>query len=263
MRVDLDQMNSAYYYDEQGNVVETDLASRFGVPNMSGVIWIEYDYEEATRPVTKEELPNLSEESVAIRLIVSEVGADRLVTNRNGLLEGVGICWTVENRLIEEVYRPGPQPQRPYGGGGESGTFISAATSGTQFTGLNTSMGLDPRAFSSGYVSEGDFKRALDIAAVAYEMQSGNNPAGLEIPDITKGATVGAVEYRHQCGPPGEDVYGEYAPSCDEPAEIAAGADPYKGPLVFKAKDPRNYNEEGGYYGLMETGVKIDYVPRE
>jgi len=54
IREDPHLMTSVYYCDGKENILEAHLASRFGVPNMSGAIWIEYDYEEATRRGTAE-----------------------------------------------------------------------------------------------------------------------------------------------------------------------------------------------------------------
>jgi hypothetical protein len=263
VRANLDELNKVWYYDEDGNLVETDL-SYFGVEALSGEMWVEYDYEEVTRSISEEELLNESEQSVAVRLIISEVGADRIVDNQNGLYEGVGICWTVENRLRPEIYDPERYGVAPYGGGGEEGTFISVATSGRQYRGIKSSLGLSPYDYYLGSPSEEKLPEAVDIAVVAYGIQSGNNTGSVNIEDITQGATeIGAVEYRHRCGPPGHDAYGHYTTECDEQSEILDGAHPHKGPLIFLAKNPKKFNIEEGYYWLMETGVVIDYVPKE
>jgi hypothetical protein len=100
----------------------------------------------------------------------------------------------------------------------------------------------------------------VDIAAVAHELQSSGATN-----DITHGAIdqerPGAHEYRHRCGPPGHEAYGDYTTRCDDPEEVIKGADPHKGPLVFLGLD--TFNEEVGGYNVKETGVIIDYVPRD
>jgi hypothetical protein len=256
-------LNKVWYYDEDGNIVETDM-SYFGVEALNGEIWVEYDFEEVTRSISEEELVNESEQSVAVRLIISEVGADRIIDNQNGIWEGVGILWTVENRLDPAAYDPMNYGADPYGGGGEEGTFISVATSGTQYEGIKSPVGLRPIEYYLGSDIEEEFHEAVDIAALAYGLQSGNNTESVHIEDITKGATeIGASEYRHRCGPPGHEAYGHYTTECDEQSEILAGAHPHKGPLIFLAKNPDDFIKEKGYYGLMETGAVIDYVLKE
>jgi len=264
VRADLDELNKAWTYDENGDVVETDM-SYFGVEAMSGEIWVEYDYEEVTRSISVEELANESEQSVAVRLIISEVGADRINDNQNGIWEGVGILWTVENREAylgmnpDELIRLGLRPDQRPTWGDRIPEFMNIVTAPGQYLGIYSDRALTPVTEYS-YLSSASFQQSVDITVVAHKIQSSGVTG-----DITHGAIdlekPGAIEYRHRCGPPSHDAYGDYTTKCDEPEEIMRGADPHKGPLVFLGLG--TFNEEVGGYNVKETGVIIDYVPRE
>jgi hypothetical protein len=271
VRANLDALNRVWTYDEDGNIVETDM-SYFDVDALSGEIWVEYDFEEVTRSISEEELLNESEQSVAVRLIISEVGADRVANNANSLWEGVGICWTIDNRITAALENPDGLIPRPLFGGtrrGEAGDFISVATSGTQYRGIKKSLGLKP---TEKYDQE-MLMEATDIAITAHKLFE----SGL-IEDITHGSIkteIGATSYVHRCGPPGTEAYGEFTGFCD--TDLRTGIDPppkditgegitpegrHQGPLVFKGFSGR-IDPETGTHLLIETGVKIDYVPLE
>jgi hypothetical protein len=264
VRANLDALNRVWTYDEDGNIVETDM-SYFDVDALSGEIWVEYDFEEVTRSISEEELLNESEQSVAVRLIISEVGADRINDNQNGIWEGIGILWTVENRETylgmnpEELIRLGLRPDQRPTWGDRIPEFINIVTAPGQYLGIYTDRALSPLSEYS-YLSPGSLQQSVDIAAVAHELQSSRATG-----DITHGAIdlekPGAIEYRHRCGPPGHEAYGDYTTRCDDPEEIKRGADPYKGPLVFLGLD--SFNKEVGGYNVKETGAIIDYVPQD
>jgi hypothetical protein len=183
------------------------------------------------------EYENMSDEDVAVRLLISEIGADRLVNNQNAVQEAVGILWTVRNRLDEETYNPEDAHNlQPYPGCGDDSTFkacmLGHDDGGYQFQGLGYSLGLDPVGY---YLNEADYPNAVEMVHNATEI-------ALEAYDLaTKGTaddpTGGAVAYLHY-----ED---------EQTGNTATG------PIVFFAPEALL---EGGYYRLDESS-RIPYVP--
>jgi hypothetical protein len=207
--------------------------------------WIAYDYEDLTRPVSYADFEGERELSLAVRLILSEVGADRLVESRNGLLEAVAILYTVDNRLDPATANPQGVPGY-YGfpGCGPGGDFASCANA-DEYLGMNTWRATRP---ASGY-DAALLRAAMDVAVTAWVIQE----RGL-IADFTGGAT----SYVHRCG---GAAYGRPTPWChdgliDGVADVP-GARPHAGPATFRAPtelDPR------GYYRMQET-IWVDYLP--
>jgi hypothetical protein len=209
--------------------------------------WISYDFASVIRPLRAAELADEGELSLAVRLVVSEVGADRLLKNQYGLAEAVGILYTVENRMTDPVQNPENVDRAPdFPGCGPRGGFWACANA-EQYLGMATWRALDP---GSRYRPE-LLERAVDVAVLAWYLQR----RGF-VPDITEGAT----NYVHRCG---GAAYGEPTWRCDGHVgrprwDDIRGADPHTGPLVFKA--PTVYQDRHGFYGLRESMV-VDYEP--
>jgi hypothetical protein len=218
---------------------------RFGVEGRRGGQWITYDYDEVTRAVSTAQLLEESELSLAVRLIVSEVGADRLLVNRNAMLEAIGILYTVDNRLDPVGYNPENRPEAPlFPGCGPQGTFASCANA-QQYLGMATWRALNP---AGGY-DERVLEAATDVAVTAWWLQENGF-----IPDFTQGAT----SYVHRCG---DAAYGQPTTACDahlgRPAGDIRGGNPFTGPIVFKAPGPWTTH---GHYALVEVR-QIEYDP--
>jgi hypothetical protein len=294
VRANLDELNKVWYYDEDGNLVETDL-SYFGVEALNGEMWVEYDYEEVTRPLewrenAEEQRAILREEtnqSIAVRLLLGEIGADRIIQNANGMWESVAALQTIDHRItIMTDPAMGGNPDQlididgnpPHWGSNwrneSEHTFSAVATAEGQYYGLYSSRGIDPQRFylaprSGGkppLMTQDAFTHAVDLAAVAYELQSSG-----QIEDLTVGTLgelvgepreVGAVCYAHRCGPPGTPEYNLSIYYCDgkpEPFSDKQGANPDIGPMALKAII--NSNTSGGW--IMQEILRIDYVPLE
>jgi RHS repeat-associated protein len=219
------------------------------ISGLRGVVSLNYNYAEVTKKISKEELGSQREFAIAVRLIIGEVGADRLVANKYGIHEGIGILNAVRNRLNPDIYDPESRGVRPYSGCGESGSFTSCVVVGAavQYPGILTQRGLNPRA----KYKENILGPVADRATIAYYVYS----RGVD-------NTNGATEYRHRCGPPGSVSYNRETYYCDKepnPDDIP-GSDPYSGPLRFLG--PKRFLPSKGFYGLDYTGVTIDYSPR-
>jgi hypothetical protein len=220
-----------------------------GAAGKAGGEWLTYDLHELTRPLTQEELWEESELSVAVRLIISEVGADRLLVNRLGLLEAVGILYTVQNRLDDERTNPLGMPHAPeFPGCGPTGDFKTCSNA-QQYLGMATWRALDPtRRYPDAMLAA-----AVDLSVLAWWLQR-----SALVPDPTGGAT----SYVHRCGGEG---YGLPTYSCDgttgygRRSDDVRGADPHTGPLVFRAQEA--WLGRRGFYSQYQSRW-VDYVPR-
>ncbi len=217
-----------------------------GLADLPGATILRYDYHQVTRQLTGSELLSEDELSLAVRLIISEVGADRLLANRYGLLEAIGILYTVDNRLEWEIYNPLDQPKAPaYEGCGPDGEFATCANP-QQYLGMATWRALDP---ASRYRPE-LLEAAVDRAVLAWWLQESRL-----VEDFTSGATV----YVHRCG---GTAYGLTTHHCDRhlgrPRRDVPGANPFTGPLVFRA--PEAWLPRRGFYSLYISGV-VDWQP--
>lgn len=217
-----------------------------GVDGMRGGEWITYDYAEVVRPVTVRELADEPEISLAVRLIISESGADRMLTSRQSLLEAVGILYTVDNRLDAAVYNVENQPFAPaFPGCGPGGTFYSCSNA-QQYLGMATWRALAPERHYDPDV----LAAAVDLAVMAWWLEEHRF-----LPDVTEGAT----NYVHRCG---GAAYGMSTPHCDAhmgaPQGDVRGANPFTGPIVFKG--PTVWYRAMGVYGIGETH-RFEYDP--
>ena len=211
-----------------------------------GGVWLHYDFHEVTRPLTAAQLEAESELSLAVRLLVSEIGADRMLVSQLALMEAIGILFTVDNRLDPVVYNPEGRPEAPdFPGCGPSGTFYSCANA-QQYLGMATWRALDPHLHYAAPVLES----AADLAVAAWYLQE----RGL-VSDPTDGAT----SYVHRCG---GAAYGWPTWACDahlgRPRGDIRGAEPHTGPILVKA--PTRWLSRRGHYSY-EPARFVDYIP--
>lgn len=208
------------------------------------VDYVVYDVSPALRPVRLDELATLPDVALAVRLVLSEVGPDRLLGNRNGLFEAIGVIQTVFNRLDPVAWNPeGVDGVRPWPGCDADGTFRTCAAP-SQYLGLKQSRGLRPRE------SVRDPQRLLaatDVAVAAWWLVSTGRA-----PDVAAGGT----SFVHRCG---GAAYGARTIYCDGrgPTADTAGANPRTGPIVFKA--PGHFQPDRGFYTLRDA-ARIDYA---
>lgn len=217
-----------------------------GLEALPGLVPVVYDPEPLVGPVSAEELPYEDPLSLAVRLIISEVGADRLVYSRFGLLEAVGILYTVHNRLDRAVYDPLEMPTAPaFPGCGPGGDFGSCANP-EQYLGMATWRALHPARHYDPAVLDS----AVELAVTAHVLVERG-----WMPDFTEGAT----NYVHRCGAAG---YGRTTHHCDahlgRPERDIAGANPHTGPTVFRA--PERWRASRGWYTLYESRW-VDFDP--
>jgi hypothetical protein len=200
-----------------------------GLPVQAAVLG--YDLHEVTRAVAPEAIARESELSIAVRLVLAEVGADRLLSNRWGLVEATGVLRSVRNRLDPAVYNPdGHVDLRPYPGCGPTGSFASCARP-SEYLGLRSALALHPGAAWP----EPLLVAAVDRAVLAYWLE-GQGQLG----DPTGGAT----RFEHRCG---GRRYGEEMARCAQTGGVGA----VTGPLVFLGPD--RFAADRGYYTVAET----------
>jgi hypothetical protein len=203
-------------------------------------------YEEAVAELSIDALETQSRGALSIRLVLGEVGADRLLTNRYGLLEAVGVLYTLRNRRLESVWNPDGHHGAPHYPGCSLDSAWHLCADPEEYIGLRSRRALRPERVYDPEV----LREAVRRAALAYWLVEHE-----QIPDITGGATV----FVHRCG--GAD-YGGVTPHCDAhtgaPEGDVEGADPFTGPLVFKG--PRRWDAARGLYTLAVTGW-VDYDP--
>lgn len=207
--------------------------------------WLAYDQYEVTRAVRHEELVTESELSSAVRLVLSEVGADRLLESRYGLIEAVAVLYTVSNRRDPAWQNPLNHPEAPdFPGCGVDGTFQTCANA-DQYLGMSSWRALEP---ASRYPAE-MLGAATDVAVAAWWLH-----ANRRMDDPTGGATF----YVHRCG---GAAYGLKTWHCDAhlgfPRHDVPGANPHTGPIVFRALGP--WLPRKGRYEPVEA-MQLDYA---
>lgn len=206
----------------------------------TGGVWLRYDWREVTGPVQPRDFQHESELSLAVRLLVSEIGADRLLMNRYAIGEGVGILYTVDNRLDPLVYNVVDEPTAPvFPGCGVEGAFWSCAN-GQQYLGMATWRASDPTSRYPAALLE----PAVDVAVLTWWLEDNRLVA-----DFTDGAT----NYVHRCG---GAAYGLPTYRCDahigNPSrDDVPGANPYTGPIVFCG--PSVWSARRGVYEIDEV----------
>ncbi len=205
--------------------------------------WVGYDADELRRPLTATGLHREREVSLAVRLLVSEIGADRLLENANALTEAVGILYTVDNRRVRSIWNPLDARIRPFDGCGEGASFASCANP-AQYNGMGTWRALEPATRYDPLM----LARALDVAVTAWVLQetgAWQDPSG------------GATNYVHRCG---GSAYGRSTYHCDGTRARGVvdppGARAHAGPTLFRAP---HQIAPAGYYRLRQVAL-IDYV---
>jgi hypothetical protein len=211
---------------------------------------VQYPYQDYLLQTSGTEWANLSQAEVGFRLVLGEVGAERLLKNQYALAEGVGVVYTVYNRLNPAVYDPQEKGVWAYAGCGPGGSFVSCATANIegdyQYDAMGTAAALDPRSVLTsnpffGTYGEEKLAEAADVAFAAYYLA-----ANQVVPD----PTGGAVQFAHNPPATGPAIFyaasvfdpevGNYAPTESKRipySEIAIAWDqapPYRAdPLVY------------------------------
>lgn len=204
-----------------------------GLPVQPAVLG--YDLHALTRAIQPAELPRETELSVAVRLVLAEVGPDRLLSSRWGLVEAMGVLRSVRNRLDPVVYNPdGHANLSPYPGCGPEGRFATCARPG-EYQGLSSDAALRPGALWA----EPLLVAAVDRAVLAYWLEG-----QAQLGDPTEGAT----RFEHRCG---GRSYGQPVSRCSgRPREAVTG------PIVFSRPD--RLIGDRGYYSLVESS-RVDF----
>jgi hypothetical protein len=215
-------------------IVSVDLVPVIGRRQRVDVV---YDLEAVTRPTTLADLREAADWEAGVRLLLGEMGAWRLRDGRWSLLEAVGILETVQNRFNPDLANPLRIPGvADWPGCGHGGTFATCIDP-AQYLGLASQRALSPRqAAGDEELLFGAVDRAVAAWFVFEEALLGE-------------ITAGATSFVHQCG---GASYGQPSTAC-----TGAGADPSRGPIVFRG--PSFWLAGQGRYAL-ETLGRIDYV---
>jgi hypothetical protein len=204
---------------------------------------VSYDYREVTRTITPAELAKESDVSIAVRLLLGEVGPTRLVESEHGLDEALAILDSIANRRDPAAYNPDGRARfAGYPGCGPDGTFATCANP-AQYLGLKNRRALAPTAHIPSELLEA----AVDRAVLAYWLVDTGE---------ARGASRGATSFVHRCG---GRAYGLSTDNCDGVGDDVAGAEPNKGPLVMRG--PGKFLARLGHYSLVDR-VSIDYAVR-
>lgn len=197
---------------------------------------VAYDLNAVVRPISERAFSEVPSWALAVRLVLSEVGADRLVNNRYGLVEAMGVIETVFNRLDPARYNPKGIPGvLPYPGCGNQGTFASCVRP-SQYYGMGTQRALDP---TSAYGDEDLLLQAIDVAVKAWWLVDTH---------LVAEVTAGATAFHHACG---GAAYGAPTRWCDGVSPDTPGANPVTGPIVFKG--PGKWLSRRGHYATEIT----------
>ncbi len=209
--------------------------------------WFWYDYPAAMRKVTPDELLHESEESMVVRTLISEIGGERMIASRNGLMEAIAILYTVAHR--QDPYYSNPEGIPDYIGykGCEPGRRYAECANAVEYLGLGTWRGLHP----DRHRDKATLQAAADLAIVAWNLQRYG---------IVEDWTEGSTSFVHRCG---GVAYGMGTYHCDGTLDFGVkdvpGAHPNKGPAVFKTLT--TYDRHG-FYDLRETvSVHYDRIP--
>ncbi len=202
---------------------------------------VAYDYREVTRPITPAQLQKESDVSIAVRLLLGEVGPSRLVENEHGFDEALAILDSIANRRDPAAYNPDGRARfTGYPGCGPEGTFATCANP-EQYLGLQGRRALAPTV----HIRPELLEAAVDRAVLAYWLVETG---------AARGASKGATSFVHRCG---GRAYGLSTDNCDGVGDDVAGAEPTKGPLVMRG--PGKFLASLGHYTLVDR-VSIDYA---
>jgi hypothetical protein len=202
---------------------------------------IAYDYTEVTRSIELSQMAHESDVSIAVRLLLGEVGPSRLVNNENGFEEAVGILDSVKNRMDPAAYNPeGKARFRGFPGCGPEGS-LQACVNPRQYLGIQSVRALRPTHRIRPEILEA----AVDRAVLAWWLVETGT---------ARGVSNGATSFVHRCG---GTAYGLTTDYCDGRGKDMAGAQGTTGPLVLKG--PGEFLPSRGHYALVER-AKVDYV---
>jgi hypothetical protein len=213
------------------------------VGTYGGVAPIAYDFHEVTRAITPAELGKESDLSIAVRMLLGEVGPSRLVNNEHGFEEAVAILDTVANRMDPNAYNPdGRAHFRGYPGCGPDGTYATCMNT-KQYLGLQGARALQP----STHIRPEILQAAVDRAVLAWWLVDTG---------AARGVSNGATSFVHRCG---GTAYGMATDFCDGNDAVGdiAGAEPTTGPLVLKG--PGKFLATVGHYSLVDRAI-VDYA---
>jgi hypothetical protein len=202
---------------------------------------VAYDFVEVTRTITPAQLAGESDVSIAVRLLLGEVGPTRLVQNAHGFDEALAILDSIANRSDPAAYNPDGRPRfAGYPGCGADGTFATCANP-KQYLGLQGRRALAP----TKHIAPELLEAAVDRAVLAYWLIDTGE---------ARGVSQGATSFVHRCG---GRAYGLSTDNCDGVGDDVAGAEPTKGPLVMRG--PGKFLARVGHYSLVDR-VSIDYA---
>jgi hypothetical protein len=202
---------------------------------------VAYDYREVTRTITPAQLAKESDLSIAVRLLLGEVGPSRLVESEHGLDEALAILDSIANRRDPAAYNPDGRARfAGFPGCDRDGTFATCANP-EQYLGLRGKRALAP----TRHIRPELLEAAVDRAVLAYWLIDTG---------AARGAAKGATSFVHRCG---GAAYGLSTDHCDGVGEDVAGAEPNKGPLVMRG--PGRFLRDLGHYSLVDR-VSIDYA---
>lgn len=193
-----------------------------------------YDLDDVLRPVSASGLASLPDWAVAVRLVLGEVGAMRVLESRFGQLEAMGVIETVLHRMDPVQWNPADVPGlRGWPGCGDGATFASCANP-QQYYGIASARALNPRAV---WTDQSQLLDAVDVIVGAWWMLD----SGI-VADVTNGAT----SFTHRCG---GTHYGEPYSQCGAAEQVV-------GPIRFTG--PRTFLRSEGRYEMGVTRL-IDY----
>jgi hypothetical protein len=214
---------------------------RFVPPIGSHDQTVAYDYDEVTRTITPAQLAKESEVSIAVRLLLGEVGPSRLVESEHGFDEALAILDSIANRRDPAAYNPDGRARfAGYPGCGPDGTFATCANP-DQYLGLQGKRALAP----TRRIRPDLLEAAVDRAVLAFWLVETGE---------ARGASNGATSFIHRCG---GIAYGLSTDNCDGVGDDVAGAEPTKGPLVMRG--PGKFLARLGHYNLVDRAT-IDYA---
>lgn len=209
--------------------VVVDAAPFSGRPDAERVV---YDLDAVLRPISTRRMGELPDWAVAVRLVLSEVGADRVIQSRYGLVEAMGVIETVRNRLDPAHWNPnGVRGLRPWPGCGEDGTFATCANP-QQYYGMSRDRALNP---ASAYGNRELLLAAIDQSVAAWWLLD---------TQVVAEVTNGATSFHHACG---GSSYGADPQWCSSTIT---------GPIVFKG--PVRWLASEGRYDIAQTR-RVDY----
>ena len=204
---------------------------------------VAYDHLEVTNRVRLAAMGEQSDVSVAVRLLLGEIGAERLLNNQHAQEEALAVLSTVHNRLDPAAWNPEGKPAQPWPGC-ETGSTFARCADPEQYLGLRAWRALHP----AENVPSEQLEPAVEAAVAAWwALQSG----------LAEDPTAGATSFVHRCGAP---AYGQPTTACDGLGDDdVQGANPATGPVVFRG--PKSWDPDQGRYEMWRRH-QVEYATR-